>query len=175
MKSRSGGYSTITRAPGLRSVPDANFLGPVIILEPGQKFQVKVKNELHPTGEYADVGPPSPTPADWLSLLNRQHSSTALLHKNDPIGYPIYGTGTEKTPLSEFYIDEPNIPKNYNFTNLHFHGLQITPHLFDPIGTLDSASDYITIKPGEECTYTFALPDDHPTGTFWYHPHRTTG
>lgn len=50
-------------------------------------------------------------------------------------------------------------------TNLHFHGLHIPP-----TGTGDNV--FLDIAPGEQHTYEFQIPADHPAGTFWYHPHR---
>ncbi|WP_224242560.1 multicopper oxidase family protein [Hyalangium gracile] len=64
-----------------------------------------------------------------------------------------------------------NIPHDLNTTNLHVHGLEVIPHLFEPVGTSDPSSHMIAIKPGEKKEYTFEMPDDHPTGLYWYHPH----
>ncbi|WP_454778543.1 multicopper oxidase family protein [Georgenia muralis] len=49
-------------------------------------------------------------------------------------------------------------------TNLHVHGLHVSPE-----GNGDNP--FLAIEPGESFDYEIALPDDHPTGTFWYHPH----
>ncbi|MBE9156442.1 multicopper oxidase family protein [Nodosilinea sp. LEGE 06152] len=49
-------------------------------------------------------------------------------------------------------------------TNLHYHGLHITPQ-----GNADNV--FLSVPPGERLTYEFTLPADHPAGTFWYHPH----
>ncbi|MEL6493397.1 MAG: multicopper oxidase family protein, partial [Cyanobacteria bacterium J06621_3] len=49
-------------------------------------------------------------------------------------------------------------------TNLHFHGLHIPP-----TGSGDDV--FLEILPGEQHTYEFQIPSDHPAGTFWYHPH----
>jgi FtsP/CotA-like multicopper oxidase with cupredoxin domain len=49
-------------------------------------------------------------------------------------------------------------------TNLHYHGLHITPS-----GTGDNA--FLHIHPRESFTYQFTIPKNHPSGTFWYHPH----
>jgi hypothetical protein len=64
-----------------------------------------------------------------------------------------------------------NIPHNLNTTNLHVHGLEVIPHLFEPVGTSDPSAHMIAIEPGEKKDYTFELPDNHPTGLYWYHPH----
>ena len=49
-------------------------------------------------------------------------------------------------------------------TNLHFHGLHVSP---------EGESDNIfrTVNPGETAQYVLEIPANHPTGTFWYHPH----
>ncbi|MDX5399660.1 MAG: multicopper oxidase domain-containing protein, partial [Actinomycetes bacterium] len=49
-------------------------------------------------------------------------------------------------------------------TNLHVHGLHVSPE-----GNGDNP--FLMIEPGETFDHEFTLPVDHPTGTFWYHPH----
>ena len=50
-------------------------------------------------------------------------------------------------------------------TNLHYHGLHI------PIGGTGD-DPFLAISPGERHTYEYQIPDAHPAGTFWYHPHK---
>lgn len=50
-------------------------------------------------------------------------------------------------------------------TNLHYHGLHI------PV-TGNADNIFLNIEPGERFDYEFTIPQDHPAGTFWYHPHR---
>ncbi len=52
-----------------------------------------------------------------------------------------------------------------NMTNLHFHGLAISPNApqDDVIGML--------AMPGQALHYTVEIPRDHPPGLFWYHTH----
>ncbi|AOY70808.1 copper oxidase multicopper oxidase family protein [Arthrobacter sp. ZXY-2] len=50
-------------------------------------------------------------------------------------------------------------------TNLHVHGLHVSPQ-----GNSDNP--FVSIDPGGSFDYEFALPGDHPPGTYWYHPHR---
>jgi FtsP/CotA-like multicopper oxidase with cupredoxin domain len=49
-------------------------------------------------------------------------------------------------------------------TNLHTHGLHVSP---------EGASDNVfrMVEPGDSARYEYTIPSDHPTGTFWYHPH----
>jgi FtsP/CotA-like multicopper oxidase with cupredoxin domain len=68
-------------------------------------------------------------------------------------------------------IDPLNNPHAFNSTNLHVHGLQVIPHLFDPLGTADPSARIVRIGSGQSRTYEFQLPNDHPSGLYWYHPH----
>jgi FtsP/CotA-like multicopper oxidase with cupredoxin domain len=49
-------------------------------------------------------------------------------------------------------------------TNLHYHGLHVPP-------TGNADNPFLSIPPGESLTYEFTIPKNHPSGTFWYHPH----
>lgn len=73
---------------------------------------------------------------------------------------------------SSGWTGDHNIPHELNTTNLHVHGLDVAPHLFEPLGTSDPQAPMIQIKPGESYDYVFELPEDHPPGLYWYHPHR---
>ncbi len=60
---------------------------------------------------------------------------------------------------------DPNVPHGFNATNLHTHGLHVSPK-----GNSDNV--LIEIEPGEDFEFAFALPANHPPGTFWYHAHK---
>jgi L-ascorbate oxidase len=65
-----------------------------------------------------------------------------------------------------FEMDEnPDIPHCFNGTNLHSHGLWISP-------TGNSDNVLLSINPGVDFQYEYNIPSDHPAGSFWYHPHR---
>ncbi len=49
-------------------------------------------------------------------------------------------------------------------TNLHTHGLFVSPQ-----GNGDNP--FIAIEPGQRFDYDIRLPEDHPPGLYWYHPH----
>ncbi|ELS02921.1 putative multicopper oxidase [Xenococcus sp. PCC 7305] len=49
-------------------------------------------------------------------------------------------------------------------TNIHYHGLHVPP-----TGNADNI--FLNIPSGETFTYEFTIPDNHPGGTFYYHPH----
>jgi FtsP/CotA-like multicopper oxidase with cupredoxin domain len=52
-----------------------------------------------------------------------------------------------------------------DMTNLHFHGLNVSPDA--------PQDDVLTMlaKPGEALYYSVEIPRDHPPGLFWYHTH----
>ena len=49
-------------------------------------------------------------------------------------------------------------------TNLHVHGLHVSPE-----GNGDNV--FLAVEPGKTQRYEYRLPDDHPPGVYWYHPH----
>jgi hypothetical protein len=57
------------------------------------------------------------------------------------------------------------IPSCFNITNLHFHGLHVSP-----AGNSDNV--LLEVAPGQKFEYEINIPADHPAGTFWYHSHR---
>ena len=78
----------------------------------------------------------------------------------------------ELTPYdSSGWNGDHNVPHMLDTTNLHLHGLEIVPHLFQPVGTSDPLAEMIAIRPGEQLDYVFQIPGDQPDGLFWYHPH----
>ncbi|HET7108374.1 MAG TPA: multicopper oxidase domain-containing protein [Candidatus Acidoferrum sp.] len=52
-----------------------------------------------------------------------------------------------------------------NMTNLHFHGLEISPR-----APQDNVIDMMAM-PGDTLHYVVKIPADHPPGLFWYHTH----
>jgi len=52
-----------------------------------------------------------------------------------------------------------------DMTNLHFHGLTVSP---------DAPQDDVLnmmAKPGQSLRYTVQIPENHPPGLYWYHTH----
>lgn len=46
-----------------------------------------------------------------------------------------------------------------------------TVHMFDPVGTHNPEAPHVAIHPGHCYCYQFKVPEHHPTGMYWYHPH----
>jgi FtsP/CotA-like multicopper oxidase with cupredoxin domain len=104
---------------------------------------------------------------------------------------------TLKNNLQDFKFSGDNCPGNhhlnppkpacYQHTNLHVHGLQVSPCSLDSNGNkhcgpyaidgknppLKCSSDdvLIDIFPGQSNQYCIQLPDMHAPGTNWYHSH----
>jgi FtsP/CotA-like multicopper oxidase with cupredoxin domain len=55
-------------------------------------------------------------------------------------------------------------PAMFNITNLHTHGLHVSPQ---------DSSDNILLQIQPSCSFQhhYNLPENHPQGTFWYHSH----
>jgi len=72
-----------------------------------------------------------------------------------------------KPPLDKTVDHFVQVPHGFNTTNLHTHGLHVTPN--EP-----SDNVFLEIDPllNKEYKYTFDIRDDHPAGTFWYHAHK---
>ncbi len=49
-------------------------------------------------------------------------------------------------------------------TNIHTHGFHVSPKN-------NSDNIFIHVDPGTEFDYEYRIPDNHPPGTYWYHPH----
>src|SRR5262249_49374250 len=86
----------------------------------------------------------------------------------------IFPGETVRITLHNKLPDEPNcdatshdvnIPHCFNTTNLHSHGLWVSP-----VGNSDNV--LLSINPSVDFQYEYNVPPDHPAGTFWYHPHR---
>lgn len=58
-----------------------------------------------------------------------------------------------------------NSPNRFNTTNVHYHGFHVSPR-----GNSDNV--YLSIDPGQHFNYVVKIPEDHPAGNYWYHPHR---
>ncbi len=64
-------------------------------------------------------------------------------------------------PHSEMTMSRPH---DWTTTNLHTHGLHVSP-------SRNADNVFLSIPPGHDQHYEIPIPDDHPAGLFWYHPH----
>ena len=59
-----------------------------------------------------------------------------------------------------------------NATNLHLHGMHVPATAYDQASNLcgDEVNTCI-VRPQQSITYQFKVDEDHPSGTYWCHPH----
>ncbi|WP_299191022.1 multicopper oxidase family protein [uncultured Litoreibacter sp.] len=68
-------------------------------------------------------------------------------------------------PEPHAHTGSMNEPHGMNTTNLHTHGLWVSPQ--------SPADDVLlSIPPGGGFDHYYEIPDTHVCGTFWYHPHK---
>ncbi|HYV49945.1 MAG TPA: multicopper oxidase domain-containing protein [Myxococcaceae bacterium] len=113
---------------------DGALVGPTIRARAGDTLNIHLVNKL-------PANPPTPNNLEVMAA-----EQARLLTRGVP------------TPLTN------NIPHGFNTTNLHTHGLHVSPS-----GNSDNV--LLAIGPGEDFRYEIKIPTDHPPGTFWYHPH----
>jgi FtsP/CotA-like multicopper oxidase with cupredoxin domain len=67
-----------------------------------------------------------------------------------------------------------NEPHCFNTTNLHTHGLHVSPASFvNDFGLLIASDEVLLhVEPGHVQPYCIQLPDFHAPGTYWYHAHK---
>ena len=134
----------------------------------------QTKPGLQPTYNGALPGPSlyvDPGTTINLTLHNRLDGMPAFTGDNCPGGH--HG--------------DPTKPACFQHTNLHFHGLQVSPcslkldgkmqcgpyEIKDGNDPLQFSSDdvLVDIYPGKNNKYKVVLPDMHAPGTNWYHSH----
>ncbi len=78
-----------------------------------------------------------------------------------------------RLPENDTKYSSLNFLNYQNSTNLHFHGLHVDPKEIRPgvygdymVDTPDAG-----VAPGADRQHEIALPADHPSGIYWYHPH----
>ena len=112
--------------------------------------------------------PPVHSSADGLLAVDLEASyrrvnlgsfQAYLLSYNGQVPGPLLETRPGDTVRIRF---TNNLPQP---TNIHYHGLHVPP-----TGNADNI--FLSIPSGETFAYEFTIPQNHPGGTFYYHPHR---
>lgn len=146
-----------------------SFMGPTMRVKPGQSMWIKLVNQMFNGDNAADgdidgdidaVGPPPPTATDYWKMLQKPGEKIKYQYYRKPVADP-----------SLLQVDTVNIPSHFDHTNLHLHGLDIQVHMFDPVGTHNPDAPHVSVGPGECYCYQFHIPEHHPSGMYWYHPH----
>jgi len=106
-------------------------------------------------------------PLDIRTYDGRLPGRTLVARPGDVLKIRLLNQFPASDPPSEDFAHPPdeNIPHGFNVLNLHTHGLNVSPE-----GNEDNV--LVPVHPGETFEYEIHIPDDHPSGTFWYHPHK---
>jgi suppressor of ftsI len=133
------------------------------------------------SGSGGSAIPPASIPGDLPNPLEVQSiNGVAKLHLNAVLdlhtGAPAFAyQGSEQAPTIRVnpgdVIDltyENDLPPSssnpLNMTNLHFHGLTVSPN--------PPADDVMLMAmPGQSIHYYLQIPPEQPPGIYWYHPH----
>lgn len=78
---------------------------------------------------------------------------------------PVGGSGHHVAAADPDCPKSLNEPHGFNTTNLHTHGLWVSP-----VGNSDNV--LLSLYPGDSFQNEVNVPPDHPPGTHWYHAHR---
>jgi L-ascorbate oxidase len=90
---------------------------------------------------------------------------TIRVHPGDTLYVTLRNDLPKDDPSCPAQNENPDVPNCFNSTNLHTHGLHVSP-----AGNSDNV--LLSLSPGTKFDYIFNIPKNHPSGTFWYHSHR---
>jgi suppressor of ftsI len=145
----------ITRFPNGRVLRGRTYngstVGPPMTIRPGDTLEVQMVNKL----------PKNPAVTQLRHQMVPQPQN--MMEAMDPHFHGAFRPAEA--------VNAMNNPHDFNTTNLHVHGIQTIPHLFQPLGTSDPSAEMIAIEPGQKYSYSFPIPGNHPSGLHWYHPH----
>jgi len=97
-----------------------------------------------------------------IRVRRGQKFSINVDNRLNPVGNP--PPAGDPTKPKTTYVAEVPRGDLFSYTNLHTHGLHISPA--DP-----SDNILACIAPGTSRKFQYTIPADHPSGTYWYHPH----
>ena len=134
------------------------------LVEPEVRRSVdgELATELHVHYAYADIG------GYRLSLRTYEGAipgPTLRVQPGDLLRVRLMNDlprNREELPLNT------DLPHHFNTTNVHVHGLHVSP-------SGDADNVLRSMEPGQSYDVAIDIPDDHPAGTYWYHPHHHGG
>ncbi|NNH70587.1 multicopper oxidase domain-containing protein [Nocardia uniformis] len=119
--------------------------GQVLRVRPGDTMRVLLRNMMRPTGIPLNSMPP------LCSSKPGQH------HHDHDLADCV-------SPAAEMMMHGHTGPQMMLATNLHTHGLQVSPE-----GNADNV--FVRVDPLGQFQYEYHIPHDQPAGMAWYHPH----
>jgi suppressor of ftsI len=130
---------------GAGAVPPTSPLGDL-----ANPFEVQSSNGIVSLHLNAILDPHTGAPA--FAYQESKQAPTIRVHPGDTIDL------TYENDLP------PSPSEPLNMTNLHFHGLSVSPN--------PPADDAMLMAmPGQNIHYSLRIPPEQPPGIYWYHPH----
>jgi len=130
------GQNQIGNCPVTLRSYNGSLVGPTLVITPGDTLRVTLVNQL-PAGAIAFTK--TITPSNGVAV-----------------------TETIEVPAQPHHV--MNQLGAFNTTNLHVHGLHVSP-----AGNSDNV--LLEIGPGQTFQYEIKVPKNQPPGTYWYHAH----
>jgi Multicopper oxidase len=121
--------------------------------------------------EIVSDSPEARSPITLLAVTDRNSGRDAFAfdgHKTAPVIRAMPGESiriTYRNTMSPTSTEKCATGPCMNMTNLHFHGLHVSPNA--------PQDDVLTMvaMPGQSLEYTVDIPRDEPPGLYWYHTH----
>lgn len=159
-------------APFGRAASECSMTTPCPMFQGGQPFraapQVRSQNGLLNYTLVVDIGDVT---VDWLTVKTRLYNNmfpgpTFRLKPGDKFNLLLMNNLTEPNPGVEHTDPYSEASRRFpNTTNMHTHGLHISPHP-------PQDDTLLSIEPQGEYQYRYEILQEHNPGTFWYHPHK---
>lgn len=103
-------------------------------------------------------------PLNYRTFNGRLPPDTLVLKPGDTMNVN-FVNNLPKSAEDNYHPADINIPHGFNNANLHTHGMNVSP-------AGDEDNVLLVIHPGESFDYHIHVPEDHPSGHFWYHTHK---
>ena len=133
-------------------------VSPTLRVKAGDVLRIKLTNTLD------DTPPGQGTPALRKGHMPKDAIEASAAAGGLPNGWshPHHGDNPYY-PMPFETGSAPDVPCCANLTNLHPHGLHVSPREDDVLG--------VRIEPGDTKTMTYHVHPNQSPGTHWYHPH----
>lgn len=170
---------------GASPFPEETFVQPLELVSQNGVLDVAL------TLSYLDTTLPDPVtagkrnPVSLRNMFGTIPAPTLRIRVGDLLRIKVFNNLPPNPP-------DPNPTRHlryHNSTNLHTHGLHVYPDIYPQPATppyIDPNvpnlpplvfGDFVVddpeygIQPGQSRQYEYRIRDDHPPGTYWYHPH----
>jgi FtsP/CotA-like multicopper oxidase with cupredoxin domain len=144
----------------IEATPSWLLWEPADLIEPEVRSSAAggLRTDLHVVYAYHDIGGYRLAPRTYEGGIP---GPTLRVQPGDTIRLTLIN---DLLPNRDSVPANGDVPHHFNTTNIHFHGMHVSP-----AGIADNVLR--SMEPGARYDVEIAIPDDHPRGTYWYHPH----